>query len=218
MVLVAAATVPLPVAWHSTHSGQTHSTPRPPQARRSRPPRRHRVGAAAGPRQAATVHGFRAAVAQWLDLATPPHGLSSRLWSPGPTATATRLALDAGARLRPARATATRARAGGKSSSSSARKTEATPDVDGGMRPGRPRWPGGGADAPAAARETESCARARGSGVVGRVTGGCIGADICKGISVISHTHWFACPGLDVQILLDGGSTSETDETFGTYT
>ena len=53
---------------------------------------RHRAGAAAGPRQAATVHGFRAAVARWLDLATPPHGLSSGRWSPVPAATATRLA------------------------------------------------------------------------------------------------------------------------------
>ena len=126
MVPVAAATVPLPVAWHSTHSGQTHSTPRPPQARRSRPPRRHRAGAVAGPRNAATRAQLRP-----MEPRPGCHGNATGT-------SKTRLPLDAGARLRPAGATATRVRAGGKSSSSSAWKTEVRPDVDGGRRPRRP--------------------------------------------------------------------------------
>jgi hypothetical protein len=41
---------------------------------------------------------------------------------------------------------------------------------------------------PPAARETGSWGR--------------IGADILKGISVISHAPWFACPNLNVQIFM----------------
>ena len=72
-----------------------------------------------------------------------------------------------------------------------------------------PWWPGAGADTSPAAREKESCARARGSGVIVWCDGSREeGADIYRGIFVISHTPWLACPVLDVQIMWDGGSST----------
>jgi hypothetical protein len=138
----------------------------------SPPSRRRSSWTSPGP----TMHGFRTVVAQWLDLATPPHGLSSGRWSPVPAATATRLA-------------------------QARRDWHSTQGFSSGRRElGRPRRPTMARESeptPHRRPQKQSCARS-----AREWRGGDGSHDIYKGISVISYTPWFLCPVLDVQINL----------------
>jgi hypothetical protein len=60
----------------------------------------------------------------------------------------------------------------------------------------------------ASARTRGSCGERGGGAVgVGWVMVERIGVDICRGIFVICHVHWFACKVLQIRSLRDGGST-----------